>query len=69
MATVLFASGAAARHARPRHLLGALPGVAPPQDWRTLLHRLTGLDLTPAPSQKIVGSFELDLDERSSDVR
>jgi hypothetical protein len=69
MATVLFAPGgaAAARPARARHLLGALPGVAPREDWRTLLHRLTGLDLT-LPLHKIVRSLDIELDKRSSHV-
>jgi hypothetical protein len=48
----LFAPGAAAAGARElaQRLLGALPTTAAPrEDWKTLLQRLTGLDLTHCP--------------------
>jgi len=47
----LFAPGraAAAHRDRARRLLGAPPLAAPHEDWRTLLRRLTGIDLTRCP--------------------
>jgi hypothetical protein len=47
----LFAPGraAAAHRERARRLLAAPPVADPHEDWRTLLRRLTGLDLTRCP--------------------
>jgi len=49
----LFAPGATAAREHARRLLGAPPAdpatAAPREDWRTLLHRLTGVDLAHCP--------------------